>query len=134
MKNTEKAGEWIKRAKSNLARAKVGQASPEILYEDLCFDAQQAVEKALKSLCIVCGVVFERSHDISYLIGLLEAGNIDVSGAVQQSKLLTNYAIQTRYPGEYEPLDEADYQEAVAIAERVVNWVETRTAEMEEEE
>ena len=45
MKNLDKANEWLQRAKSNMARAKAGRVSPEILYEDLCYDAQQAVEK-----------------------------------------------------------------------------------------
>ena len=124
MKDIEKTREWLKRAKSNLAHAKVGKVFPEILYEDLCFGAQQAVEKALKSLCIMYGIVFERSHDISYLIGCLEAGNVEVPEAVQQSQLLTNYAVQTRYPGDYSPVNEADYKEALEIAERTVNWVE----------
>ena len=58
MKNLELAKQWLKRARSNLARAKAGRTSPEMLYEDFCFDAQQAAEKALKSLCIAYGIVF----------------------------------------------------------------------------
>jgi len=53
MKNPVRAKEWLTRAKSNLARARAGKVSEEILYEDLCFDEQQAVEKALKALCIM---------------------------------------------------------------------------------
>lgn len=52
MKNLKEAMEWLRRAGSNLARAKSGRITHEILYEDLCFDAQQALEKALKSLYI----------------------------------------------------------------------------------
>lgn len=40
-----------------MARAKSGRVSPDILYEDLCFDAQQTVEKALKSLCVIYGII-----------------------------------------------------------------------------
>jgi len=53
MKNLDKAHEWLRRAKSNMARAKAGRVAPDILYEDLCYDAQQAVEKAFKSVCII---------------------------------------------------------------------------------
>ncbi len=53
MKNLDKANNWLQRAKSNMARAKAGRVLPDILYEDLCYDAQQAVEKALKSVCIL---------------------------------------------------------------------------------
>jgi len=37
---------WLKRAKSNLIRAKQPKHE-EVFWEDLCFDAQQAVEKSL---------------------------------------------------------------------------------------
>ncbi len=39
--------EWLRRAKSNLAIAKMGRISDEILFEDLCFDAQQAAERVV---------------------------------------------------------------------------------------
>ena len=44
MKNREIILNWLKRARSNLERAKMGKVTQGILYEDLCFDAQQAVE------------------------------------------------------------------------------------------
>ena len=37
--------EWVSRAKSNLIRAK--NRIPGVYLEDLCFDAQQAAEKAI---------------------------------------------------------------------------------------
>ena len=41
--------DWLKRAKSNLIRAR--QPKPEeVFWEDICFDAQQAAEKSLKAL------------------------------------------------------------------------------------
>ena len=52
MKNREIILNWLKRARSNLERAKMGKVTQEILYEDLCFDAQQAVEKSLKAILI----------------------------------------------------------------------------------
>lgn len=44
------AAEWLRRACSNLARARADRSVPEALYEDLCFDAQQAAEKAIKAV------------------------------------------------------------------------------------
>ncbi|MDE2901464.1 MAG: HEPN domain-containing protein [Chloroflexota bacterium] len=46
--------EWMGRARGNLARAK--RRAPGDYLEDLCFDAQQAAEKARKSLFIRRGV------------------------------------------------------------------------------
>jgi HEPN domain-containing protein len=52
---------WLRRAKSNLTRAK--QPKPdEAVWEDLCFDAQQAAEKALKAILIMGGIDFPRTH------------------------------------------------------------------------
>jgi HEPN domain-containing protein len=109
MKNPEKAREWLKRAESNMARAKAGRFSLEILYEDLCFDAQQTVEKCLKCMCITNEIVFPKTHDIAYLLELLEKEDVPIPVEVQRSRLLTDYAVEARYPGEYEPVDEAEY-------------------------
>ncbi len=124
MKNLDKANEWLQRAKSNMARAKAGRVSPEILYEDLCYDAQQAVEKAFKSVCIIHEIVFPKTHDIAYLIELLEKGGVEVPENLQKAKILTGYAVETRYPGDYEPVDEEDLRKAIEIAKKVLKWVE----------
>jgi HEPN domain-containing protein len=35
---------------------------------------------------------------------------------------LTQYAVETRYPGPAEPVTQKEYREAVKMAERVVKW------------
>ena len=129
MKNLERAREWFQRARSNMARAKAGKVSPEILYEDLCYDAEQAVEKALKSLCILHEILFAKTHDIAYLIELLEKGDVEIPEEVKEGKMLTAYAVETRYPGDYIPVSEDDYLKAVRVAEKVIEWVEKRISE-----
>ena len=124
MRNLERAKEWLHRAKSNMARANAGRVSPDILYEDLCYDAQQAVEKALKSMCIIFEIVFPKTNDIAYILELPEKGSVRVPTELQDAKLLTGYAVETRYPGDYEPVREEDYLQATQIAEKVMNWVE----------
>ena len=122
MKNLDKANEWLQRAKSNMARAKAGRVSPDILYEDLCYDAQQAVEKAFKSVCIIHEIVFPKTHDTAYLIELLERGGVEVPENLQDAKILTGYAVEIRYPGDYEPVDEEDLRKAIEIAKEVLKW------------
>ena len=95
MRNLERAKEWLKRAKSNLARAKAGKVSEDILYEDLCFDAQQAAEKALKALCIVHGVKFSRVHD---KLGSQRKGAESIENTCRmslQSELFSGHSNQT---------------------------------------
>ena len=112
--------EWLNRARSNLARAKA--RIPDVYLEDLCLDAQQAAEKALKALLIQREVVFPYVHDLARLVTLLEAAGQEIPAVVRRAENLTRYAGVTRYPGLAEPVTEEQYQEAVTIAEAVVQW------------
>jgi len=111
---------WFQRAKSNLARAELGRQTSDILYEDLCFDAQQAVEKALKDIMAVLEIDIPRTH---YLFKLIEeSGEVQVPESLKEAAILTDYAVTTRYPGDWEPIDEAEYKRAVSLAKEVCRW------------
>ncbi len=112
------------RARSNLIRAR--QRLPNVYLEDLCFDAQQAAEKALKALCIERGIEFPYVHDLARLTTLLQDEGQPVPDEVTEAGRLTRYAVFTRYPGLDDPVTEEDHNRAVSIAERVVEWVEDR--------
>jgi HEPN domain-containing protein len=115
--------EWLRRAKSNLIRAQ--QPRPEGVYwEDLCFDAQQAVEKALKALLVHRNIPFRYVHDIAELLTLVEQDGISLPEDVRLAASLSDYAVAARYPGPMEPVTEEEYQEAIALAEAVLRWVE----------
>ena len=45
---------------------------------------------------------------------------------MEKSKILTSYAVETRYPGDYAPVSEDDYKKAVKAAEIVFKWVEQK--------
>lgn len=113
--------EWLNRAKSNLIRAK--HRLPGVYLEDLCFDAQQAVEKALKALLIYLGVRFPRLHDIRGLLNLVEKAGLPIPDDVKKAAALSDYAVESRYPGPAEPVSEEEYFQAVSIAEHIVEWV-----------
>jgi len=97
---------------------------PGVYLEDLCFDAQQAAEKALKGLLLHLEVSFPYTYDLADLITLLEDQHSDVPDSVKDAAILTDYAVATRYPGVGEPVTEEEYKRAVAIAEHVLEWVE----------
>lgn len=115
--------EWLRRAKSNLIRAKQPRLEG-VFWEDLCFDAQQAVEKALKGLLTFYGIPFRFVHDIAELLTCLEQGGISLPEDVRLAAALSEYAVETRYPGPIEPVTEEEYQQAVVLAETVIRWVE----------
>jgi HEPN domain-containing protein len=116
--------EWLRRARSNLARARADRDLPDVLYEDLCFDAQQAVEKSVKGLLVHRKVAFPKTHAIADLLTLIQQNGIEVPEELRQAGELTEYAVEARYPGLFEDVTHEDYVQALALAERLVQWVE----------
>ncbi len=115
---------WLNRARSNLARAVLGKQVEDILFEDLCFDAQQSVEKALKGLMEFLSIESPRTHSIAYLLTVIEeSGKVQVPEDLKDAVVLTDYAVTARYPGDWEPVDEGEYRRAVKLARRVYDWV-----------
>ncbi len=92
---------WLQRAESNLRLAEVGQTEG-IFFEDLCFEAQQAAEKALKAVLIHLTGEYPRIHHLALLIELVEQ-YVSVPEEIHAAVALSNYAVQTRYPGDYTP-------------------------------
>ncbi len=69
------AADWLARARGDLALSRV--PLPEGgFYEDLCFHAQQAAEKALKAVYVSRGWTFRYIHDLEELITGLQQGGI----------------------------------------------------------
>ena len=114
--------EWIRRALSNLARARDDSGIPEVIYEDLCFDAQQAAEKALKAVLVARKISFPKVHSIGHLINILTKNRIKVPLSVKRAAILTEYAVAARYPGITEDVGEPDYKKALKLAQTTVEW------------
>ena len=114
--------EWINRAKSSLelAQAKIIQYT---FYEDLCYQSQQAAEKALKGLLIYYGIEPEFTHNIEILLNELKK-YAAIPKEITETAKLTIYAVHTRYPGEYDDVTKEEYEKSVEIAKACLDWVE----------
>lgn len=120
----ESVQEWLSYARSHLAAARAA-VGPDIRWEIPCFEAQQAAEKAIKAALIFLAIKPPRAHDIGRLLDLVEPGTPKPS-QVEQSRLLTQYAVLSRYPrGAPVPVSETDYRDALRLAEAVVAWAES---------
>jgi len=114
---------WITRAYSNLNLAEKGRGK-DVMLEDLCFNTQQAAEKALKAVCLFKEQDFPKTHSIVRLLDIIEASGVAISESVKSADVLTQYAVQTRYPGPVEEISTEEYQEALALASKVVFWAD----------
>ena len=94
------------------------------MLEDACFHAQQSVEKALKGLLSQRSIIFPRTHVIEVLLDLLKNASIIIPPDVDEAFTLTQYAVETRYPGNTEPIDISEARNALLLAGKVLEWVE----------
>jgi HEPN domain-containing protein len=119
--------EWLRRARSNLELAKVTD-NKLVYYEDLCFQAQQAVEKGLKALLIFYGVEPKKTHNLYVLLQELER-QTKISDEIKQAIMLNNFAVQTRYPGDYVKIEKKEYEQIIVITEKCLKWIEEKISE-----
>ena len=116
--------DWLARAEGDLALARTPLPMGGF-YEDLCFHAQQAAEKAIKAVYLHHGLIFRYTHDLGELMeGLLQQG-ISVPEAVRSCIFLTSYAWSARYPGLDELATAGEHANALEKASVVVAWAET---------
>jgi HEPN domain-containing protein len=118
--------EWLRYARADLAVCRLALEGTEIVPEIICFHAQQCAEKSLKALLLEKNVPFPRTHVIEFLLDLLINAGIAVPNEVDEALTLTQYAVQTRYPGLWEPVTRDEAREAAALAALVLAWVESQ--------
>lgn len=88
------AQKWLDCAREDLQMAELAMRS--CLFNQVCFHAQQAAEKTLKSLIIAAGVLPPKTHKLGDLLGLLP---IAIPSDLRRKLLLLDrYYIPTRYP------------------------------------
>ncbi len=95
--------DWLRYAHSDLELARIVRPD-EVLFEGLCFHAQQAAEKALKAVLIAKDVPPPKTHNIRTLLDLLPQ-EIIVPQEIEDTASLSDYAVTSRYPGDFEPVD-----------------------------
>lgn len=115
-------GEWLNRARSSMSLAYA--QSDETYYEDLCYQAEQAAEKAIKAIFIFLNYPFPYTHDIHHLLTLLEDEGVKIPEEILQAERLSVYAVQTRYPGFSVPVEEKHYLQALSLAKDTISWSE----------
>ena len=117
---------WLQRARSDLQLGRAALRAKGVMPEDACFHAQQCAEKALKALLLHREIAFPKTHTIEVLLDLLKTSGLTIPEGVDEAFELSDYAVQTRYPGEWEPLTKAEAQHALERAALVLAWVEVQ--------
>lgn len=116
------AQDWLAHAESDLNLARVAQERNDVLPEQACFHAQQAVEKALKAVLLFKGIEFPPIHDIEALLEIAKQNHVALPQEVADAGALTPYAVEVRYPGHLEDVTPSDVSDAIGIAQSVFGW------------
>lgn len=116
---------WLKYASENLQSAKVLKKSN--LHNPCLQNAQQCVEKSLKSLLIENSIKLKRTHSISELRNMLIDTNIQVGLTEEDCEFLDSIYLPSKYPlgsslPNFTP-DENICESAIVIAESVFGKV-----------
>ncbi len=112
--------QWIEKAEHDLRNAEhtLTIHDEDCPFDTVCFHAQQCVEKYQKSWLTFKQLDVPRSHDLVVLLNLaLTAGFRGVSP--QDVQPLNRYTIEARYPGDWDPIDRPEAEQAVAMAQRI---------------
>ncbi|NMP25158.1 HEPN domain-containing protein [Sulfobacillus harzensis] len=112
--------EWLSFATRDLEAARTLSQLPSQA-STACFHAQQAAEKALKSLYAASGQTPPKTHDLDVLREKLPGGD-DLSSLVEACTVLSMYAVDSRYPGAH--IEEEEVSPAIAFAECIISKVQ----------
>ena len=92
--------EWIRKAEGDWAAANLlFRARRTTNYDATCFHAQQCTEKYLKARLEETGIAAGKTHDLVKLLSLILPVEPSWNVLRQDLIVLTNFAVDYRYPG-----------------------------------
>jgi len=127
------ARQWIGKAEEDFRNAEyVLTLGDDCPVSTVCFHSQQCVEKYLKALLICHSLPVPKSHDLIELIHRIPL--TDRPNVREESlAILNRYAVETRYPGDWDIISRHEAEDAFGIARRVRETVGPQlTAAMEQ--
>lgn len=119
----EEVKAWLYRAGSDLLAARILIEHSALALGPAAFHCQQAAEKALKAFLVYKGVLFDRVHNLVYLLDLCETIEPDFAALRDAAERLTPYAVEVRYPGDTLEISIEEARQALAAAQMTWGYV-----------
>jgi len=111
--------QWVEKAEHDLITAEhTLKLKINCPFDTVCFHAQQCAEKYLKALLVFDSKQFPPQHNLRILMQLIPAQvalGLDSKAVIG----LTRYAVDARYPGDWESITRPEAKQAVAVALQV---------------
>jgi HEPN domain-containing protein len=88
-------------------------SNEEDVYDNVCYLAQQSIEKLLKALCIERGIKFPHSHDLKRLVSIALPAFPGLGTYGEEFRELTELGLEFRYPDDFATHFEANRAETL---------------------
>jgi len=119
----ERLKNWIVKGDHDLGTAIVVHNHIPMYSDTIAFHCQQAVEKYLKCLLEYNSISFKRSHDLRYLLDLLDESVAISEEQYSKAMKLNGFGTDIRYPDTTIQLSDTDRDEAIQIAKEFRNFL-----------
>ena len=119
--------DWIVKVADDIRWAEHGYDGK--FYEQVCFISQQIIEKTFKAFMLFHKRPLRKIHDLASLLEncvQIDSSFSDFQGACDQ---ITQYYVETRYPGVRIAVDGKDASEALEKAKEIFNFVKQKIGE-----
>lgn len=114
---------WLIKAQHDLASARKLSDEPESYLDTAIYHCHQAAEKAIKAFLFFHDQRFDKTHDLRPLIELAQPLDTRFSSFLNAAVLLTPYASEFRYPGDFLDPTREQFDEALSAADSVWQFV-----------
>ena|ERR1700722_8764438 len=121
--NMEIIKKWLEKGDEDLGTALIIQKHIPEYRHVIAFHCQQAVEKYLKGYLIYLKIEFRRTHDLVYLLELINDKESIDENMIENIMELADYAVEIRYPETTIELTEAEINNAIIIAKSIRDFV-----------
>ena len=117
---------WLYKAENDLKSAKKLLTGDDPILDTAIYHTQQCAEKALKGYLAFKEQPLKKSHDIELLVELCSKIDIDFEKLYDLSEDLTPYATAFRYPDIYLEPDYDEVNDAIVMAEEILEFVRVK--------
>jgi HEPN domain-containing protein len=111
--------QWLTKADQDLTAAKILLQSGSHVLGITAFHAQQAAEKYLKAFLVWKQIDFPKTHNIGTLLVLISGVDDELASKLMSARVLSDYAVENRYPGDIPELGNEEASTAIKLAETV---------------
>ena len=92
--------EWVEKAEEDYHLAQLAQQSSRPFHNSICFHAQQCIEKYIKAWLQEVNIPVPRTHNLEELLALIVPRLPAWAQWYPDFKIITAYAVDSRYPGD----------------------------------